>query len=311
MNWYLKSKIQNMVALLPPSISYSTYYWLQRHFGRIRRANPLRAMTSGFVICSRIQKAGRSPVGGRFLEIGTGRRINMPLAFWLAGAEKVVTIDLNPYLKEELVKEDIEFIRANREEIDRSFREYIFGDRLDSLLDVTSHPWNLTDLLGHCGIEYRAPEDATRLPLPPDSIDFYISYNVFEHIPPGTLNAMIREGNRVVRKEGCFIHKIDHSDHFSHTDKSISLINFLKYGEAEWKKIAGNRFMYMNRLREDDYHDLITTAHQKIVSSESLKDSTIPELLRQRKIKLDPAFQGKSEEVLSTIESWIISEKCE
>src|SRR3990170_3571870 len=106
MNWRLKARVQNAIALLPSSLSYSAYYWLQRHLGALRRVNPSSRLSAGMEVCKRIQNAGRSPVGSTFLEGGTGWRVNTPLAFWLAGAEKVITADLNPYLKEELVRED-------------------------------------------------------------------------------------------------------------------------------------------------------------------------------------------------------------
>jgi hypothetical protein len=99
MNWKLKSNIQNLTNLLPPSFSYPTYYWIQRNFGSLKntKLNPTSRLTAGIETCKRIEQVGRSPVGATFLEIGTGRRLNTPLAFWLLGAEKVVTVDLNPY----------------------------------------------------------------------------------------------------------------------------------------------------------------------------------------------------------------------
>ena len=45
---------------------------------------------------------------------------------------------------------------------------------------------------------------------------------------------------------------VDYSDHFSHSDQTISSINFLRYSDDEWQRYAGNRYMYMNRLRHDD-----------------------------------------------------------
>jgi hypothetical protein len=60
-----------------------------------------------------------------------------------------------------------------------------------------------------------------------------------------------------VRAGGLFVHFIDHSDHFSHSDATISPINFLKHCESDWQGYAGNRYMYMNRLRHDDMIELI------------------------------------------------------
>ena len=113
MNYKLKAKIQHLVSILPSSLSHAAYYWMQRNFGGLRKdnLNPMSRLEAGIETCNRIEKIGRSFVGATFLEIGTGRRINTPLAFWLLGAEKVVTVDLNPYLKEELVKNDLDYIQ--------------------------------------------------------------------------------------------------------------------------------------------------------------------------------------------------------
>ena len=149
MNWKLKAKIQNLVNSLPPSLSYPIYYWMQRNVGGLREdnLNPMSGLEAGIATCKRIEKIGRSFVGATFLEVGTGRRINTPLAFWLLGAERVITVDLNPYLKEELVKNDLDFIQKNKIEIQKLFEGRIFNDRLNSLLNFISSEYNLVNLL--------------------------------------------------------------------------------------------------------------------------------------------------------------------
>ena len=310
MNWRCKAKIQNLVSLLPTSISYSAYYWIQKHFGEHNRVNTVESLGAGIKICAKIEKVGRCPVGKTFFEIGTGKRINIPLAFWLTGAGKVITVDLNHYLNEELVRADLNYIQTNRDDIERLFEGGIYNNRLDSLLAFTGKQWQLAGLLKFLGIVYIAPMDAAKLLIPTDSIDFYTSYTVFEHIPLNILKVIIQEGNRIVKNGGLFINLIDHSDHFSHSDRSISSINFLRFSVDEWDKIAGNRFMYMNRLRVDDFHDLFEEMKHKILISESRIDFSALDLLENGDLKLDLAFMSKSKEVLATTGSWIVSEYC-
>ena len=310
MNWRLKSKIQNMVALLPSSFSYSIYYWMQRHFGSLQNVSPINSFLSGLSVCERIEKVCRSPVGGVFLEVGTGRRVGIPLAFWLLGASKVTTVDVNPYLKEELVRADIEYIRKNPDEIERILDGRLYNDRLNMFLRFTNKSWRLNDLLEFCGIEYIAPADASKLELPSNSYDFYTSNDVFEHIPKDSFGAILKEGNRLIKKDGIFVHRIDYSDHFSYSDKSISPINFLQFSEEEWRKLAGNRYMYMNRLRVDDFCTLFQAANQKILLIDSDEDSSVPDILKLNNFKLDKQFSGKPEKVLATTGSWFITEKC-
>ena len=40
------------------------------------------------------------------------------------------------------------------------------------------------------------------------------------------------------------MHFVDLSNHFQHQDQSITRINFLKFSDLEWNRIAGNEFAY-------------------------------------------------------------------
>jgi hypothetical protein len=123
MNWKLKAQLQNLIGILPEKLSYTYYYWLQRNFGSLRdtKLSPVSRLKAGIETCKKIEQLGASPVDSVFLEISTGRRINAPLAFWLLGAKQIFTIDLNPYLKEELVKADLNYIVNNKNEIENLF----------------------------------------------------------------------------------------------------------------------------------------------------------------------------------------------
>jgi len=309
MNWKLKAKIQNLISLLPDSLSYSIYYWIQRNFGSLRESklNPTSRLIGGIETVKRLEQVGRSPVGSTFLEVGTGRKINTPLAFWLLGAEKIITVDLNPYLKEELVREDLDYIVKNKSEIEGLFGNRIFNDRLNVLLEFIESPYELKNLLKFINIEYIAPGDASRLNLSESSIDFHTSYTVLEHISPEIIKAILKEGQQILKKDGLFIHKIDYSDHFSHSDKSISSINFLQFSDDDWDKIAGNRYMYMNRLRHDDFVSLFLALGNLVLLDEVNQDSDVVKLLEFNKTKLHSRFSQKTKEVLAISSSWIIA----
>lgn len=306
MNWRTKAKIQNLVSFLPSSLSYSAYYIMQRNFGSLKdkKLNPLSHLIAGLETVKRIEQAGRSPVLSTFLEVGTGRRINTILAFWLLGAEKIITVDLNPYLKEELVKADLSFIVRNRSEVEKLLGEKIFKNRFNDLLKIIQAPYLVRDLLDFLNIEYIAPGDAMHLDLTEKTIDFHTSYTVFEHIPYDILRKILIEGKRILKANGLFIHKIDYSDHFSHSDKTISAINFLQFSDEEWAKIAGNRYMYMNRLRHDDFLNMFAEVDIPILFQEVLSDANLASLLDS--IRLDPQYARKSKEVLQVTSSWLV-----
>jgi hypothetical protein len=92
-------------------------------------------------------------------------------------------------------------------------------------------------------------------------------------------------------------------------DKNISAINFYQYGDREWDKYAGNKFMYMNRARHDDYIKLFKSAGHDFLEIETEKDERAFDLLKNGKIKLDIKFKGKDNETLSITEGRFITKK--
>jgi SAM-dependent methyltransferase len=154
---------------------------------------------------------------------------------------------------------------------------------------------------------YLAPADATRLSMPAGSVDFHVSYTVLEHIPPSVLGDILREGRRVLRPEGLFVHRIDFTDHFSHSDPAISSVNFLQFSELRWAWWAGNRFMYHNRLRVDEFADIVRDAGLTTRSLETVTDPRAMEAIRNGTIRLDPRFAGKAPEVNATSSAWLVA----
>ena len=310
MNWKLKAIIQNAVSLLPSSASYAAYYWIQRHFGALKQLNPVSRLTAGVETWERIERLGYNPSGKVFMEVGTGRVPLVPLAYWLMGAEKTITIDLNPYLKEELISESLAYISENQQKTLGLFGSLIDQERFNQLLEFNGKARDVvSEFLDLCQVEYIAPGDAAATRLADQSVDFHTSYTVFEHIPPKVLQEIIEEGNRIVRDDGLFIHRIDYSDHFSHSDKSISAVNFLRYSEDEWKRFADNKYMYMNRLRHDDFIVLFESAGHRILDSEPDVCQQLQKLLKRGDQPLHSRFSSKPEEVLATTGSWMVTQK--
>jgi len=310
MHWKVKAAIQNTISIFPRSVSYSTYYRMQRLVGGLKRVNPVERFVAGVQTWRRIVKEGRDPADKVFFEVGTGTTPDVPLAFWLLGAKRTITVDVNPYLKGELVRETLEYIDANQNDVTALFGELLQHKRMADLLQFHRRgAFTLRGLLDLCSIEYIEPGDASRTGLPPRSIDFHTSYTVFEHIPPAVLAQILEEGNRIIRDDGLFVHMIDYSDHFSHSDTSISSINFLQYSDEEWAGYAGNRYMYMNRLRHDDVLALFQSAGHRILATTHSVDERSRDLLESGLFRLNAKFVTKSAEILSIRGSWIVSER--
>jgi SAM-dependent methyltransferase len=309
MQWLAKSFIQSCVDRLPVRISRPLYYQMQRRFGNLRRSRivPTSRLLFGMDICRQIRAHGRSPRGADFMEVGTGWRLNMPIAFWLCGARSTLTLDLNPYLRFALIKEDLQYLREHGDELlSRLQGEY--GDLLDvarwhQLLD--HRPTSLNAFLALCGITYQSPADARHTGRPSQTIDFHVSCNVFEHIPRNDLQEILEEANRVVKPNGLLLHRVDHTDHFSHADATLSPVHFLQYSDEEWKQYGRSRYAYVNRLREDDYASLFTECDQEVRATNSQSDTTVEAAIR-RGFSVDTRFCDKTPEILSRLTSLFV-----
>ena len=71
--------------------------------------------------------------------------------------------------------------------------------------------------------------DAAKTDFESGSLDACISTNTLEHSKRNIV-LIFRELYRTLKDDT----RIDYSDHYAHTDLSISLLNYLKYSETEW-----------------------------------------------------------------------------
>jgi SAM-dependent methyltransferase len=225
----------------------------------------------------------------------------------LGGASQIVTVDPNPYLKWELVLEDLAWIRNFPWEVKALFgghaRNPLFQQRFSRLLQTQAR---LEDLCRMMSVRYLSPADAAALPLPPETIDYHVSCRVLEHLPGETLSAVLQEGKRLLKTTGLFVHLVDFADHFAPTDPSISTINFLRFSEAEWQHYAGNKFMYQNRLRVSDLAGLFRQAG---LATSLFEPEIDPRALEELKndFPLNERFAALSPEQIATATAWIVA----
>jgi len=312
MNWKIKAFIQNIVAFLPEKISYEVYFKIQRHLGNLKKDpnsklckdlnNSLVSISQAVDVLKKIRRHSYDINGKIFYEVGTGRFPFFPIVFWLCGAEKIITVDLNPYVRDELIEDMLCYIYKEEDKIKNILGDFLNIKRVNILLDfIKSKKTNKKDFFKLCHVEYIAPGDAAKTNLPANSIDYHISHLVYEHIELNIIRDILIEGNRIITEGGLFINIIDYADHFAYTDKNISLINFLKYNEKTWKKYAENKFMYLNRLRHDDFIELFRSVGHKFVEIETHQNESLIDLLESGKIKLDTKFAKKEKDILSII----------
>lgn len=306
MNWKLKAAAQRICAALP-SHQETVYYALQRAFGNIHgKPHPLSMLSECARLTGRLNEAAVSVEDARVMEVGTGRRLDMPIGFYLAGAASTVTFDLHRYLKPALVMAAVNVIREHRAAVRGYFAPLTDHAGLDRRLDALCSAPAFPDLLKLASIEYRAPGNAAATDLPAGSVDIHTSYTVFEHIPSPILKAILNEATRVLAPNGVALHHIDPSDHFSHDDSTISAINFLQFPEAQWEKYAGNQFAYHNRLRANGFAELYRQCGHEILQWTPSVDGRCRKVL-ENGFPLDPEFGGISPELLCTTVLHVLS----
>ncbi|WP_320668151.1 class I SAM-dependent methyltransferase [Prochlorococcus sp. MIT 1307] len=245
--------------------------------------------------------------GKSFLELGAGRSLILPLSLYIQGAREVVSVDLNPYFSIDIWNDSLKSIVENIDIIKKDFPK-LDSHRLDLVLS-TKNLDNVAQILGFLnsiGIRYIAPCDSTRLPFRDKYFDFQISTNVLEHIPKNKISGIFPEIKRVLSEDGLCLNLIDYSDHFAHSDHNISLIHFLRFSSQDFKSLAGNRYMYMNRLRDDDFQQLFADLEMKTIFSEKVVDSSILNLLKtnDKSVFLHDDFKFKEKDCLATTHAW-------
>ena len=283
---------------------------MQRHMGALRTANPTRGIKAGITIADLVRTHRREFSGMEtFLEVGTGWSLTLPMTLWLCGAFRTITVDLNPYLKSELVFEEIEYIRNHQKMVIELFgplsSKPVFRERFELLLQGGQ---SLDGVLSMMNIQYISPANAAQLDLPNQSIDYFVSFMVMQHIRRDLIPGILLEGRRLIKPNGLFIHYAVFSDLFSTVDNSISPVNFLQFSEEEWESIAGNRYMYHNRLRVDEFRELFEEARLSILQLDSKIDSAGVRALEARELPLNLRFRNKSLETNATANAWITAQ---
>ena len=295
MNWKMKALVQNTVAVLPDILAQPVYYRLQNRFG-----NPAADIAPRYRSAAKMgrwaRRYGKGFDNTVVLEIGTGRSVDVPIACWLMGARRIISVDLNHYLRPDLMQRSLAYLADHHDELIQLFADSAertgFSHRLDALLTAYPDPDELPDFIS---LEYLPGSDARALPFESGSVDYSLSLNVFEHIPAEVLRGILEESKRLIGPHGMMIHFIDPSDHFAHGDTQISEINFLRYSERRWRRLAGNRFMYHNRLRASDYRVMAHELGLQTVHQEERLDSRCLSELRQG-FPVDPMFSQYSED---------------
>lgn len=124
-------------------------------------------------------------------------------------------------------------------------------------------------------ITYKAPYDASHTEFDDDTFDACVTTHTLEHIPKESLLQIFTELKRIIRPGGLISAVIDYSDHYAHTDKTISRLNFLRFSDKEFSKY-NHKVHYQNRLRHYDYEELFAELGFELLRHEALNKVPLP-----------------------------------
>ena len=237
------------------------------------------------------------------LEVGTGWYPVVPTAMFLYGAGSITTVDINRYSNEKYTHITLrKFLEYHQSGKLKKFLPGISEERINILLSEARQPsFDYYATLEKHNITYMVM-DARKLFLADSSVDLITSNNTFEHVYPEVLEGILAEMKRLSKKGGVMSHAIDLSDHFAHMDSAITIYNFLKFSEGQWKWID-NSIQPMNRLRIYDYRDL----YKKLsipVTEEIIRPSVMGDY---RKVKINERFLSHAAEENAVSHAQLIS----
>lgn len=290
MHWRIKGTVQKVLGYLPAG--HALHFHLQQRFGGLHHfSQELESKIEDWTIMTgHLRDAGVPLVGLRGFEIGTGWYPTFPLACYLAGARRVITCDLNPHLRGDLLRRCVIELEAFlpriaqaggadaghvRERYARLRDRVMAGQTLEVATDGV--------------VDYRAPADATRTGLQEADVDVVFSNSVLEHVPPEVITAMYREAMRILSPGGVMFHSVNCGDHYAYVDRDIHQLNYLRYSDRQWNR-WNNAFLYQNRLRAHRFVDEARDLGFDIVLDTT---AVLPERLQQlASVPVHPQFAG-------------------
>lgn len=238
------------------------------------------------------------------LELGTGWYPIVPISFFLCDVEKTYSVDITMLTSKDRIFNSIDkFKDAYNSGRLIDFLPKMSTTRFQQLMEIRKmEEIELSELLKALKIEYKVG-DARKINLQDNTVDLVNSNNTFEHIEPQILSEILKEFYRVMNKDkGVMSHFIDMSDHFAHFDKSITIYNFLKFSDFQWKCID-NAIQPQNRLRIYDYQQI----YKDLAIPISKINSRSGNLEELKSVHLDKSFSCHPLEEVAISHSYFIS----
>jgi SAM-dependent methyltransferase len=238
------------------------------------------------------------------VEVGSGWRPIIPLLFSLSGAAKIVMIDVQRLMDGATFAGTVKNLErcAPRIAVELGLEE----GEVRTLL--TAQETDLTGLLRRFRMEYHAPCDLISSPLPDGKFDVVASRAVLEHVPPDILRLLLGRVYRLLQPGGWTCHAVDNSDHWSHKDRRLSRVNFLRYSDRFFGFLNWfNPLDYQNRLRHPEYVEILRETGFEILLAQSEPEPKALEALQT--LPIAARFRGISAEDLTRLDSYFLARR--
>ena len=232
-NWKLKSLLYKIFSQLKLN---KTFYLIQKYVTKRSNVDIKLSVKAWKLHLKNIKEHQIKTV----LEIGAGKSLeqNIFFSYFFNNSLEQTVID---------VKKMIDFDLVN--EASKQISELLNVQKLKSVSSCD-------DLFNFYNIKYIAPCKTQNLIEEKKVFDLCVSTRTLEHFSIKDLRTLFKDLGIVLKKDGYISAVIDYSDHYRHTDRNISELNFLKYSEKQWQNY-NNTYLYQNRLRHDDYVKLL------------------------------------------------------
>jgi SAM-dependent methyltransferase len=253
-------------------------------------------------------REGGGGIRGEVLEIGTGWRPFVPFVLHLAGAGRILTLDIHPWLSEAYA---FETSRTIESEISRIAKELELeeGAVTQRYRSATQGARTLAELLRGFGVEYHCPGDARQTGLSDASVDVVCSSNVLEHVPPEVLERIHKESMRILKPGGLAVHRFNPQDHFAAIDRSITGANFLRYSKRQWYWLGGSGLSYHNRLRCVEHKRLFEQVGFITAVEQVRVDTRVVTAIETGRLSVHPDFTCYSPGELAADYMWYVGRR--
>jgi hypothetical protein len=239
-NWKLKALLYKVFNIFGFTIFF---YWIQKYITKRSRIK-INEINKLWVFHSNsIEKYNVKNI----LEVGAGKSLaqNIYISYKFENLIKQTAVDINLMIDFDLVNEASSQISN------------ILGEKNKGKIK------NFIDLKTFYNIDYKAPCTLEGLKDINKKFDMCISTTALEHFTINDLNKYLSDLKNVLTKDVLISSVVDYSDHYSHTDKNIGALNFLKYSEKDWEKY-NNSYLFQNRLRHQNYKKIFDYNGYKI-----------------------------------------------